>query len=361
MKLSVRPENPLEAVAIALGIAPVTLVDTHMSFLRSRAIMVGTKLGVFDALGDSSMSAEELASRCGLSAEATPRLLNALVASGYLRFRSRRYSLTPLSRKWLRADSPHSLRDKVLFEFFEWSIVEGVEEFIRTGRARDLHSATDEAQWDAYQRAMRALSGLAAPEIVRRSPMPSGATTMLDIGGSHGFISVAMCRKFPGLRAVVLDLPHAVRHAAPILAKENMCDRVVHQAGDALVDDLGEAQWDFVYVSQLVHHFDEPTNRTFIKRIARALKPGGALVIVELIRPEKPGQSGQVGALLDLYFALTSQSGTWSVDEIASWQRDAGLTIKPAIHLRTVPGAAEVIATKESASAAGKLPNRGTS
>ena len=135
-----------------------------------------------------------------------------------------------------------------------------------------------------------------------------------------------MCRKYPALGAVVLDLPAAVRHAAPILAKENMGSRVVHRAGNALEDDLGENQWDLVYVSQLLHHFDEPTNRTFIHRIARSLKPRGILAIVELVRPSSPGESGQVGALLDLYFALTSQSGTWSVEEIAGWQRDAGLS-----------------------------------
>jgi len=346
MKLKVAAETPLERVALALGVAPVTLVDTHMSFLRARAIMVATKLGVFDALGEGGKSAEQLASSCGMALEPAPRLLNALVASGYLRFQRGQYFLTPLSRKWLRSDSPHSVRDKTLFEFFEWSMVEGMEDFVRTGRAVDLHAHGDDERWQAYQRAMRALSGLAAPEIVRRTPMPEGATSMLDIGGSHGFISVAMCRKYPGLRAVVLDLPDAVRYAAPILAKEGMGDRVVHRAGDALVDDLGEKQWDFVYVSQLVHHFDEPTNRTFIKRIARALKPGGHLIILELVRPATPGQSGQVGALLDLYFALTSQSGTWSVDEMASWQRAAGLIVKRPIHLRSVPGAAEVVGVK---------------
>ena len=116
-----------------------------------------------------------------------------------------------------------------------------------------------------------------------------------------------------------------------------MGDRVVHRPGDALVEDLGEAAWDFVYVSQLVHHFDEPTNRTFVKRIARALKPGGHLVILELIRPATPGESGQVGALLDLYFALTSQSAR---GRSTRWPAGSAMrvsTVKQPIHLRTVP------------------------
>src|SRR4051794_23450061 len=112
MKLKVAPETPLERIALALGVAPVTLVDTHMSFLRARAIMVATKLGVFDAIGDGGMSAEQVASSCGMALQPAPRLLNTLVASGYLRFHGGLYSMTPLSRKWLRADSPHSVRDK---------------------------------------------------------------------------------------------------------------------------------------------------------------------------------------------------------------------------------------------------------
>jgi SAM-dependent methyltransferase len=169
---------------------------------------------------------------------------------------------------------------------------------------------------------------------------------MLDIGGSHGYISVAMCRRYPGLRAVVLDLPGAVKSAAPILAKEGMGDRVIHRVGDALTDDLGTNAWDFIYVSQLLHHFDEATNKKLVQRIAAALRPGGVFAVLEMIRPSSPGATGQVGALLDLYFALTSESGTWSIEEISGWQREAGLLPEKPIRLRTVPGAAEVIAVK---------------
>jgi SAM-dependent methyltransferase len=346
MKLVVAAENPIERIALALGIPPVTLMDTHMSFMRARAIMVGTKLGIFETLAPAPLTADAVAARCGTAPGATEKLLNALAGSGYLQFGSGVYSLSPLARKWLLADSPTSIRDKVLFEFFEWAMTEHFEEFVRSGQPLQMHANATENMWGPYQRAMRALSGLAAPEIVRRTPMPKGATTMLDVGGSHGYISVAMCRRHAGLSAVILDLPQAVEHAAPILAKEGMGDRVKHRAGDALADDLGDAAWDFIYVSQLLHHFDEATNRNFARRVARALKPGGIFVVLEMIRPETPQQAGQVGALLDLYFALTSESGTWSIDEISGWQRDAGLTPIKHVRLRTVPGAVEVVASR---------------
>lgn len=346
MKLTVTGENLIEKAALALGIPPVTIMDTHMSFLRARAIMVGTRLGVFDVLAAGPMTAAVLAERCNTSPTGTEKLLNALTGSGYLTFRDGRFALTATARKWLTSDSPTSVRDKVLFEFIEWSLAEGFEDYVRTGEPLDMHGFIDEEQWALYQRAMRALSGLAAPELVSRTPVPAHATTMLDIGGSHGFISVAMCRKYPALRATVLDLPEAVAQAAPILAKEQMGDRVVHWPANALEDDLGTNAWDFVYVSQLLHHFDERTNRDLIRRITRALRPRGVLVVVEMVRPNSPNDAGQVGALLDLYFALTSRSGTWSIEQMQGWMTDAGLVPQSPVYLRTVPGAAEVVGTK---------------
>ena len=348
MKLTVRGENPLERLALALGIAPITLMETHLSFLRARAIMVATKLGVFDALAAGPADAAAIAGRCGTAPHPTRKLLNALVGCGYLAFARNAYRLTPRARTWLTSDSPRSVRDKVLFEFIEWALVERLEDYLRDGEPVEIHAAESDEQWALYQRAMRAIAALGAAEIVRRTPVPRGATRMLDIGGSHGYLSAAMCRRHAGLTAVVLDLPAAVKHAAPILAREGMGARIVHRAGDALRDDLGSAQWDIVFVSLLVHHFDEASNRALLQRIARALRPGGVCVILELIRPPSPNHAGQVGALLDLYYALTSASGTWSVDEMSGWQTDAGLTPRKPIYLRTTPGAAEIIAGKRA-------------
>src|SRR5437762_687641 len=82
----------------------------------------------------------------------------------------------------------------------------------------DVHAAMSGDDWGLYQRGMRAQATFAVPEVARRTPVPRGARDMLDIGGSHGYFSVALCRRHAGLRATVLDLPAAVAHAAPLLA-----------------------------------------------------------------------------------------------------------------------------------------------
>ena len=105
---------------------------------------------------------------------------------------------------------------------------------------------------------------------------------MLDIGGSHGYYSVALCRRHAGLSAVVLDLPDAVAQAAPILARENMGDRVQHRAGDVLETELGEEAYDLVFMANMVHNLSESENRDVARKVAAALRPGGYFVIVYL-------------------------------------------------------------------------------
>jgi hypothetical protein len=231
--------------------------------------MAATRLGVFEALASGPLTAHKVAAQCGTDPHATEKLLTALAGVGYLRADQAQYALAPIARKWLLKDSPQSLRDKMLIQFTEWEWIEGYEEFVDSGTPLDIHGVLSDDEWGLYQRSMRALASGSASEVARRTPVPNGARDMLDIGGSHGYYSVAICRRHPGLLAVVLDLPEAVKHAEPILAREEMGDRVMHRAGNALTDDLGTEAWDLVFIANLMHHFDEKTNRDLVRRIAR--------------------------------------------------------------------------------------------
>ena len=346
MKLGGIPQNPIERIGKLLGLLPQPLLDTHIAMLLARTIMEGARLGVFEALKEGPLGAAEVAARCGGEPRATGKLLDALTGCEYLRYDAGRYALAPVARKWLLGDAAQPLGDKMLLQFLEWDFVEHLGDFVRTGKPLDFHATMTPEQWGLYQRGMRSTAASWAPEVARRTPVPKRARDLLDLGGSHGLLAAALCRRHPGLRAVILDLPAAVEHAAPLLAREGMGERVVHRAGDALTDDLGAEAWDVVFVSSLVHHFDDATNRALAKRIARALRPGGVFVIQELYRPNSPNEAGQIGALLDLYFALTSEAGTWSFAEMAGWQREAGLKPLKPIKFLTAPGNGQQSAVK---------------
>ena len=347
MRIGPVAENLLERVAILLRLGPRPLLETHGTLLLAQALMVATKVGVFEALAATPLTAGEVAARCGTDERATAKLLGVLEATGYIRTGATgRYALTNDARRWLLEDSAHSLRDNVLFRFVEWEWIRRLERFVLTGEPLDIHTEMSSEQWEAYQRGMRSLAGAFAREVVLRTPVPRGARAMLDLGGSHGFFSVALCRRHPRLRAEILDLPGAVEQAAPILAREGLGDRVAHRAGDALTEDLGTEAFDLVFISSLLHHFEPAQSRDVVRRAARALRPGGVLVIQELFALSSARRAGQVATLADLYFALTSKAGTLSVEDLADWQREAGLRPKRPIRLLSFPGAGQQNAVK---------------
>ncbi len=347
MKIGVIPENLLERAALMLGLVPTPMGETLPALLLARTLMTAARHGLFAALAPEPRTAAEVAERCGTHPDVTRVLLDTLVSSDHLTVAGDRYALAPVARKWLLPDSPTSLHDSLLYRYLEWDWIARLDDFLETGNPLRIHEEMTREQWDLYQRGMLDFARLSAPELVQRTPVPKGARDLLDIGGSHGYYSAALCRRHPGLRAVVLDLNEAVEHAAALLAREGLGDRVVHRAGDALAEDLGTEDWDVVLLSQLVHHFDEPTNRELIRKIAGALRPGGALVILELIRLQSPKKRGQLGGLLGLYFALTSKSGSWSFQEMAGWQRDAGLVPKKPIRFRLSPGVGMQVGVKQ--------------
>ncbi len=325
MHLGMIPDDPAEWKALASRQLPLPLFQTHFALGLARAIMAATKLGVFESLSHSAATPAEIADRCGTDVVATQKLLVALAGSDYLLFRDGRYALTPTARTWLLTASPTSIVDAVLFGFDEWELMTHLEDYLRTGIPLELHQRMTGPQWAHYLRSMRALAGLTAHEVAQAIPVPPGATDMIDVGGSHGRYSAALCRHHSGLRSVVLDLPKAVKVAAPLLATEKMGDRIVHLETDALIHDFGAESYDVVLLCNLAHHLSAAENALLFRRLGRALRPRGVLAVVEPMRPETGDSSSQFAALSELYFGVISHSGTWTASDTVGWQRDAGL------------------------------------
>ncbi|WP_187144256.1 class I SAM-dependent methyltransferase [Microvirga massiliensis] len=340
----------MEWLALKFNLGPKPLADTQIAFQFARIVMASARAGLFEALRDSGRTAEEVSRLCGTHPVATSKMLDALLANDYLGFRRGHYELNRLSRKWLLSDSPSTVVHKLDFQEIEWRWTEEFDRLLRDGTPRNMHETLTGNEWRRYQWGMRDFSTAPARELAWRARLPRHARTLLDVGRSHGFYSVALCRRYPELKATVLELPEALPAAAEILARENMADRVAHMAGNVVNADLGTAVYDVVLIANLVHHFDEEQNNQLASKVARALRPGGIYIVLDAIRISSPAEAhrpgNRLGAVLDVYFALTSRAGTWSFPAIQDWQQAAGLVTRRPIWLRTMPGAAMVSATK---------------
>jgi hypothetical protein len=314
MHLGMIPDDPAEWKALASRQLPLPFFETHFAVGRARAIMAATRLGVFESLRDGAATPTEIATRCQTDAAATRRLLVVLAGSDYLLHRDGRYALTPTARTWLLRDSPTSIVDVVLFAFDEWELMTHVEDYVRTGIPLGLHQSMTGIQWANYQRFERALAALTAHEVAQVIPVPRGAKDMIDIGGSHGQYSVALCQRHSGLRSVVLDSPPA----------------------QSLVHDFGEENYDVVLLCNRAHHFSAAGNALLFQRLARALRPRGVFAVIQPVSPETGDGASQFAALNELYLGAISRCGPWSARETAGWQRDAGL--RPAAEPITLSG-----------------------
>ncbi|MFN2322117.1 MAG: class I SAM-dependent methyltransferase [Trueperaceae bacterium] len=379
MRLGAIPETPLEWLGLRLGRVPTPLIDTHLAFAFARTVMVAARVGVFEALAEGPASPEEVARRCGTAPVPTRRLVMALVGVGYLiPAGAEQVALGRHVRRWLTRDSATSVLDKVAFAFDEWRLVEGYEDYVRRGVAVGMHgvaaaagrgagagaplSAADAPSsdggvadavaandaWGRYQRGLRAVAVVSADEVARRTPVPTGARRLIDLGGGHGLFAAALLRRHPALRATVLDLAPAVDAALAVGVPADLRGRLEHRVADALNDPLGDGDVDVVFASQLNHHFGEADNRALAARVAAALRSGGVYVVQDLARPADPREArrARLGALLDLYFGATSDGGTYPIAAMRAWQTDAGLRPARVRWLRTLPGLVQQAAVK---------------
>jgi len=346
MKIVLKAENPLEWIALKFNLAPRPMIETQISFTAARAVMAAAELGIFEVIGKGEKSAAEIARECHTHPHSTTQLLDCLVGIGYLRWNGSTYSLKPALRKWLLKESESNLIGKLRFQLLEWNWVAGLENYLRTGKPLDVHDSTSAADWQLYQEAMRDLSCNAAKELAGKVPLPANATRMLDIGGSHGLYSIALCERHPALRSTILELPEAIESASAIAKRYDKTGRINHQPGNALADDLGEVQYDLVMINNVVHHFSAEQNTALAAKVACALKPGGLYAIGDMIHTETPGEGGVVASVLGLYFSLTSASGNWPTSAMQNWQTAAGLKPHKVVALMSLPGWKMVIARK---------------
>jgi hypothetical protein len=103
---------------------------------------------------------------------------------------------------------------------------------------------------------------------------------MLDIGGNSGEFMLRICKRHPGIRATVFDLPVVCDVGVEHVQSEPEAERISFIKGNALTDPLPKS-FGLVTFKSMLHDWPEKEAKQFIEKASHSLDPGGTLLIFE--------------------------------------------------------------------------------
>jgi 2-polyprenyl-3-methyl-5-hydroxy-6-metoxy-1,4-benzoquinol methylase len=346
VKLSLHGANPVEWLALRLGIVPSPAAEAWGGMGLSGILIAAVRTGMTARLAQHPSSAADLAADLNLDPLPTQLLLDCLRSGGHVTCRAGRYQLSRSSRRWLDPDSDISVSRFVAGTADYWNWWSGLDEVTRSGKVAEHHDAPPEdGYWRRYITGQFDLARLSAAEVSRKLRLPGDPRALLDIGGGHGWYSAQLCRRYPQLTATVLDLPGSAAIGREIIAGAGLADRVRHRDGDAITDDLGSG-YDAVLCFNLVHHLTPGQIAGLFARIREALAPGGTLAIMDAFADPAARKSAAAN-FLGMFVYLSSGSQVHTPAELHGWLRDAGFGTPRRIRILRIPGQAMYVVRKE--------------
>ncbi len=249
-------------------------------------IMLGDRLGLFKAMGDSTpVTPAELAGRTGTHERYVREWLNANAASGYVTYNAQQgtYTLPPEQALALAVEnSPAYLPGAFQIISACFHDATKIEEAFRTGKGvgwhehhRDLFQGTERFFRPNYianlvSSWIPALDGVEAK-------LRTGAK-VADVGCGLGASTILMAKEYPNSRFVGFDYHEgSIQMAREAAMKAGVADRITFEVAAAKA--FPGADYDLIAFFDCLHDMGDPAGAS--AHVRSALKPDGTWMIVE--------------------------------------------------------------------------------
>jgi precorrin-6B methylase 2 len=292
-------------------------------------LRAGIELDVFSVIGAGAVAAAEVAAKTNASERGMRILCDFLTVMELLTKADGRYSLAPVSALFLDRSSPSCLATMTGFLSASWhkrnleSLTAAVRKGGSVGGEGDNTKPQDEV-WVAFARSMMPITVPAANFIAQLLRAPEGLPMkVLDIAAGHGNYGITIAKKNPNARIVAVDWPAVLAVAEENARAAGVSDRYAVKAGSALETELG-SNYDFVLLTNIFHHFDQPTCEKLMRRVYPALKPGGKAITLEFV-PNEDRVTPPAAAAFSLNMLIGTDAGdAYTLSEYKKMFANAG-------------------------------------
>lgn len=254
-------------------------------FMASKALFAALHVDVFGALAGGPKTIKGLAAATKVPPTRMETLVTALVSIGLLVREGDKVKNGPASEQYLVRDGANYFGDYLRFQidrqmypFMEHldRVLIGDSDGVEFANYADWMA--DKGQAEMFSRSQHSGSLGPGAVLAKRLALSESATSMLDVGGGSGAFSIMFCKRYPNLRATVLDFPNVIEVGKSFVAEEKMGDRVDFVAADGTTADWPTHQ-DVVLMSYLFSGVPEEAIPDLCTEAFRVLKPGGLVAV----------------------------------------------------------------------------------
>jgi 2-polyprenyl-3-methyl-5-hydroxy-6-metoxy-1,4-benzoquinol methylase len=309
-------------------LSPALFVDAVLGYQQTAAMRAAVKLDLFSLVCAGTDTAESIAAACGAAPRGIRILADYLVVRGFLAKAGQRYRPTPSTRAFLDRASPTCFGSTVDFlaapEFMAMFLDDPVS-YVRNGGSPGLaNTAPENPIWVTFAQAMMPFMGAQANLVAEHvAAGPARPRQVLDIAAGHGLFGIALANALPEAEVTAVDWPAVLDVARANAERAGLADRYRTCPGSAFDVDWGTG-FELVLLPNFLHHFDQATCVSVLRRVRASLAPGGRTLAIEFV-PNEDRVSPPLPAMFALIMlATTPQGDAYTHHEYVAMAQEAG-------------------------------------
>ena len=306
---------------------PERFVNTVNAHQQTAAMNAAIELDIFTAIAEGCTTAAAIANRCQAAERGVRILCDFLTIHSYLTTDRMHYGLAPDSALFLNRHSPAYIGTAV--------------EFLLAPTLREAHACMTEAvrrggtalgqgtlapenpDWVKFAHAMMPL--MHKPSEIMAAELLNGGEVhkVLDVAAGHGVFGISVAKQNPDAHVYGCDWKSVLDVAQKNAASMGVGDRYHLLPGNAFETDFGKG-YDLALVSNFLHHFDQPTCTSLMRKVRAALHPGGRAAILEFV-PNPDRVTPHTAAAFSLMMLATTPAGdAYTFEDLEGILKEAG-------------------------------------
>jgi hypothetical protein len=308
-------------------------------------LLTAVEFGLFTRLGARTLTADDLGRELELHPRGTFDFFDALVAMGFLGREgdgpNAEYHNTEAGRLYLDQASPRYVGGVLvmlnarLFRF--WN---DLPTALRTGQPQNETKHGGKGIFEAlyaelplleqFLGAMTGLSRLNFEAFAEKFDF-APYTTLCDVGGATGLLSIEVAKRHPHITSTSFDLPPVEPIAQKAIAAAGLSARIKTASGDFFVDVLPKA--DVITMGMILHDWNLEKKLHLIRSAYAALPKGGALVAIESLIDDRRREN-VLGLLMSLNMLIEfGDAFDYTGADFRQWCGQVGFERFDQIHL----------------------------